>query len=96
MRFGVCFAAISKKPFEKAFTPSELRVAETRRASVSGVSVDEELTLLLRHQQNEAWRRALNDAGTLLASNWIRAPLVGIVTQIREHVPDVIGAPLSS
>jgi basic amino acid/polyamine antiporter, APA family len=32
--------------------------------------------------------------GTLLGSNWIRAPLVGIVTQIREHVPDVIGAPL--
>ena len=32
--------------------------------------------------------------GTLLGSNWIRAPLVGIVTQIRQHVPDVIGAPL--
>src|SRR6266702_3971510 len=32
--------------------------------------------------------------GTLLASNWIRAPLVGIVTQIRGHVPNVIGAPL--
>src|SRR5438477_1075606 len=32
--------------------------------------------------------------GTLLASNWIRAPLVGIVTQIRDHVPNVIGAPL--
>ncbi|MGZ4336656.1 MAG: amino acid permease, partial [Gaiellaceae bacterium] len=32
--------------------------------------------------------------GTLLGSNWIRAPLVGIVTQIRGHVPDVIGAPL--
>ena len=32
--------------------------------------------------------------GTLLGSNWIRAPLVGIVTQIRMHVPDVIGAPL--
>ena len=32
--------------------------------------------------------------GTLLGSNWIRAPLVGIVTQIREHVPNVIGAPL--
>jgi basic amino acid/polyamine antiporter, APA family len=32
--------------------------------------------------------------GTLLGSNWIRAPLVGIVTQIREQVPDVIGAPL--
>jgi APA family basic amino acid/polyamine antiporter len=32
--------------------------------------------------------------GTLLASNWIRAPLVGIVSQIREHVPNMIGAPL--
>jgi APA family basic amino acid/polyamine antiporter len=32
--------------------------------------------------------------GTLLGSNWIRAPLVGIVTQVRQHVPDVIGAPL--
>jgi basic amino acid/polyamine antiporter, APA family len=32
--------------------------------------------------------------GTLLASNWLRAPLVGIVTQIREQVPNVIGAPL--
>jgi APA family basic amino acid/polyamine antiporter len=32
--------------------------------------------------------------GTLLGSNWIRAPLVGIVTQIREHVPAYIGDPL--
>jgi APA family basic amino acid/polyamine antiporter len=32
--------------------------------------------------------------GTLLGSNWIRAPLVGIVTQIREQVPYWIGAPL--
>ncbi len=32
--------------------------------------------------------------GTLLGGNWIRAPLVGIVTQIREQVPAVIGAPL--
>jgi basic amino acid/polyamine antiporter, APA family len=32
--------------------------------------------------------------GTLLGSNWIRAPLVGIVTQIREHVPAFIGYPL--
>jgi APA family basic amino acid/polyamine antiporter len=32
--------------------------------------------------------------GTLLASNWLRAPLVGIVTQIRDHVPNVISAPL--
>ena len=32
--------------------------------------------------------------GTLLGSNWIRAPLVGIVTQIREEVPAFIGDPL--
>jgi basic amino acid/polyamine antiporter, APA family len=32
--------------------------------------------------------------GTLLGSNWIRAPLVGIVTQIREHVPAYVGDPL--
>jgi APA family basic amino acid/polyamine antiporter len=32
--------------------------------------------------------------GTLLGSNWIRAPLVGIVTQIREHVPYYVGDPL--
>jgi basic amino acid/polyamine antiporter, APA family len=32
--------------------------------------------------------------GTLLGSNWLRAPLVGIAAQIRGHVPDVIGAPL--
>jgi APA family basic amino acid/polyamine antiporter len=32
--------------------------------------------------------------GTLLGSNWIRAPLVGIVTQIREEVPAYIGDPL--
>src|SRR5436305_11206638 len=32
--------------------------------------------------------------GTLLGSNWIRAPLVGIVTQIREHVPSYVGDPL--
>src|SRR4029079_17080539 len=31
--------------------------------------------------------------GTLLGSNWIRAPLVGIVTQIKGHVADYIGAP---
>ena len=30
----------------------------------------------------------------LLGSNWIRAPLVGIVTQIREHVPNYVGDPL--
>jgi APA family basic amino acid/polyamine antiporter len=32
--------------------------------------------------------------GTLLGSNWIRAPLVGIVTQIRAEVPAFIGDPL--
>src|SRR5436305_6235899 len=32
--------------------------------------------------------------GTLLGSNWIRAPLVGIVTQIRVHVPSYVGDPL--
>jgi len=32
--------------------------------------------------------------GTLLGSNWLRSPLVGIVVQLRTHVPDVIGAPL--
>jgi APA family basic amino acid/polyamine antiporter len=32
--------------------------------------------------------------GTLLGSNWLRAPLVGIASQIRSQVPEVIGAPL--
>jgi APA family basic amino acid/polyamine antiporter len=32
--------------------------------------------------------------GTELGSNWLRAPLMGIVFRIREHVPDVIGVPL--
>ncbi len=32
--------------------------------------------------------------GTLLGSNWLRSPLVGIVVQLRTHLPDVIGAPL--
>src|ERR687888_1205416 len=32
--------------------------------------------------------------GTLLGSNWVRAPLVGIASQIREHVPAAIGDPL--
>jgi APA family basic amino acid/polyamine antiporter len=32
--------------------------------------------------------------GTLLGSNWIRAPLVGIVTQIRDHIPSYLGDPL--
>ncbi len=32
--------------------------------------------------------------GTELGSNWLRSPLMGIVSRIRDHVPDVIGAPL--
>src|SRR5205823_13045847 len=32
--------------------------------------------------------------GTLQGSNWLRAPLVGIVTQVREHVPSYLGDPL--
>src|SRR3989440_8393263 len=32
--------------------------------------------------------------GTLLGSNWIRAPLVGIAMQIRGHVPYYVGDPL--
>src|SRR5207249_727025 len=32
--------------------------------------------------------------GTELGSNWLRSPLMGIVAQIRLHVPDVIGVPL--
>src|SRR5438105_1260261 len=32
--------------------------------------------------------------GTLLGSNWVRSPLVGIASQIRTHVPNVIGAPV--
>jgi basic amino acid/polyamine antiporter, APA family len=32
--------------------------------------------------------------GTLLGSNWLRAPLVGIASEIRSHVPAVIGDPL--
>jgi APA family basic amino acid/polyamine antiporter len=32
--------------------------------------------------------------GTLLGSNWLRAPLVGIASQIREHVPAFIGDPI--
>jgi basic amino acid/polyamine antiporter, APA family len=32
--------------------------------------------------------------GTLLGSNWLRAPLVGIASQIRAQVPAVIGYPL--
>jgi APA family basic amino acid/polyamine antiporter len=32
--------------------------------------------------------------GTLLGSNWLRAPLVGIASEIRHHTTDVIGVPL--
>src|SRR5205807_1242195 len=32
--------------------------------------------------------------GTLLGSNWVRSPLVGSASQIRTHVPNVIGAPV--
>jgi APA family basic amino acid/polyamine antiporter len=32
--------------------------------------------------------------GTELGSTWLRSPLLGVVTRIRDHVPDVIGAPL--
>src|SRR4029079_9731033 len=32
--------------------------------------------------------------GTLLGSNWLRAPLVGIASEIRAEVPALIGYPL--
>jgi basic amino acid/polyamine antiporter, APA family len=32
--------------------------------------------------------------GTELGSTWIRSPLMGVVAQLRTHVPDAIGAPL--
>jgi len=32
--------------------------------------------------------------GTELGSTWLRSPLLGVVTRIRDHVPDAIGAPL--
>jgi basic amino acid/polyamine antiporter, APA family len=32
--------------------------------------------------------------GTLLGSTWLRAPIVGIVVQLREHLPGYIGDPL--
>src|SRR6266566_335833 len=32
--------------------------------------------------------------GTELGSTWLRSPLLGVVTRIRDHVPNVIGAPL--
>jgi basic amino acid/polyamine antiporter, APA family len=34
------------------------------------------------------------ERGTLLGSNWIRAPLVGVAAEIRAQVPAVIGDPL--
>jgi basic amino acid/polyamine antiporter, APA family len=34
------------------------------------------------------------ERGTLLGSNWIRAPLVGVAAEIRAQVPAVIGNPL--
>src|SRR5919199_158686 len=32
--------------------------------------------------------------GTLLGSNWLRAPLVGVASEIRAHVPSFIGYPV--
>src|SRR5919197_752351 len=32
--------------------------------------------------------------GTQLGSTWARAPLMGIVARLRDHLPDVLGAPL--
>jgi APA family basic amino acid/polyamine antiporter len=32
--------------------------------------------------------------GTELGSTWLRSPLLGVVTEIRQHVPDAIGVPL--
>jgi basic amino acid/polyamine antiporter, APA family len=32
--------------------------------------------------------------GTQLGSTWARAPLMGIVAQLREHLPDALGVPL--
>jgi APA family basic amino acid/polyamine antiporter len=34
------------------------------------------------------------ERGTLLGSNWLRAPLVGVASEIRAQVPAVIGAPV--
>jgi basic amino acid/polyamine antiporter, APA family len=34
------------------------------------------------------------ERGTLLGSNWLRAPLVGVASEIRAEVPAVIGAPV--
>jgi APA family basic amino acid/polyamine antiporter len=32
--------------------------------------------------------------GTELGSTWLRSPLLGVVTRMRDHVPDAIGVPL--
>ena len=32
--------------------------------------------------------------GTELGSTWLRSPLVGVVTQLRDHLPDAVGWPL--
>ncbi len=32
--------------------------------------------------------------GTQLGSSWLRSPLMGVVSQIRHHVPNAVGAPL--
>src|SRR5919205_29294 len=32
--------------------------------------------------------------GTVLGGTWTRAPLMGIVSRLRDHLPDVLGAPL--
>src|SRR6266702_4201727 len=32
--------------------------------------------------------------GTQLGSNWLRSPLMGVVAQMRHHVPNAVGAPL--
>ena len=34
------------------------------------------------------------DSGTKLGGEWARAPLMGIVSELRKHLPDVLGAPL--
>src|SRR6266480_313154 len=34
--------------------------------------------------------------GTPLGSTWAKAPLMGIVARLRDHLPDVLGAPLDS
>jgi basic amino acid/polyamine antiporter, APA family len=34
------------------------------------------------------------DSGTKLGGEWARAPLMGIVSELRKHLPDFLGAPL--